>query len=65
MSMDTEEMIRAQPIDACVMIGGECSIKSLSIKTETKFMANREEAATRRYPLSSWEESRRTRPYSL
>lgn len=23
MSMDTEEMIRAQPIDACIMIGGE------------------------------------------
>ena len=22
MSMDTEEMIRAQPIDACIMIGG-------------------------------------------
>ena len=22
MSMDTEEMIRAQPVDACVMIGG-------------------------------------------
>lgn len=24
MSIDTEEMIRAQPMDACVMIGGEC-----------------------------------------
>jgi dihydroxy-acid dehydratase len=24
MSMDTEEMIRAQPMDACIMIGGEC-----------------------------------------
>jgi dihydroxy-acid dehydratase len=24
MSMDTEEMIRAQPLDACIMIGGEC-----------------------------------------
>jgi dihydroxy-acid dehydratase len=23
MSMDTEEMIRAQPMDACIMIGGE------------------------------------------
>lgn len=23
MSMDTEEMIRAQPVDACIMIGGE------------------------------------------
>lgn len=22
MSMDTEEMIRAQPVDACIMIGG-------------------------------------------
>ena len=22
MSMDTEEMIRAQPVDACVMVGG-------------------------------------------
>jgi hypothetical protein len=22
MSMDTEEMIRAQPLDACIMIGG-------------------------------------------
>lgn len=25
MSMDTEEMIRAQPVDACIMIGGEYS----------------------------------------
>jgi len=25
MSMDTEEMIRAQPVDACIMIGGEFS----------------------------------------
>jgi hypothetical protein len=23
MSMDTEEMIRAQPLDACIMIGGK------------------------------------------
>ena len=23
MSMDTEEMIRAQPVDACIMVGGE------------------------------------------
>jgi dihydroxyacid dehydratase/phosphogluconate dehydratase len=36
MSMDTEEMIRAQPVDACIMIGGKlhmllvsyCSIDS-------------------------------------
>ena len=31
MSMDTEEMIRAQPVDACIMIGGKlpdpCRIK--------------------------------------
>jgi dihydroxy-acid dehydratase len=26
MSMDTEEMIRAQPVDACIMIGGLCNI---------------------------------------
>lgn len=26
MSMDTEEMIRAQPVDACVVIGGEFSL---------------------------------------
>ena len=25
MSVDTEEMIRAQPVDACVMVGGESS----------------------------------------
>jgi dihydroxy-acid dehydratase len=25
MSMDTEEMIRAQPVDACIMIGGKSS----------------------------------------
>jgi len=24
MSMDTEEMIKAQPLDACIMIGGRC-----------------------------------------
>lgn len=24
MSMDTEEMIKAQPVDACIMIGGKC-----------------------------------------
>lgn len=28
MSMDTEEMIRAQPLDACIMIGGEYIINS-------------------------------------
>lgn len=27
MSMDTEEMIRAQPMDACVMIGGKASLE--------------------------------------
>lgn len=26
MSMDTEEMIRAQPMDACIMIGGEFNL---------------------------------------
>ncbi|KAJ5794413.1 hypothetical protein N7457_001012 [Penicillium paradoxum] len=26
MSMDTEEMIRAQPLDACIMIGGTCGV---------------------------------------
>ena len=26
MSMDTEEMIRAQPVDACIMIGGSLNI---------------------------------------
>lgn len=29
MSMDTEEMIRAQPVDACIMIGGEMCPNSL------------------------------------
>ena len=28
MSMDTEEMIRAQPVDACVMIGGAFRVQS-------------------------------------
>lgn len=27
MSMDTEEMIRAQPVDACIMIGGRLNIR--------------------------------------
>lgn len=26
MSMDTEEMIRAQPVDACILIGGLCNV---------------------------------------
>ena len=30
MSMDTEEMIRAQPVDACIMIGGELYISFVS-----------------------------------
>lgn len=30
MSMDTEEMIRAQPLDACIMIGGNISTLSFS-----------------------------------
>lgn len=28
MSIDTEEMIRAQPVDACIMIGGNCTYSS-------------------------------------
>lgn len=31
MSMDTEEMIRAQPMDACIMIGGNASILHFTI----------------------------------
>jgi dihydroxy-acid dehydratase len=34
MSMDTEEMIRAQPLDACIMIGGlsqECPFSGLGL----------------------------------
>jgi dihydroxy-acid dehydratase len=33
MSMDTEEMIRAQPLDACIMIGGKKKIGSLRDNT--------------------------------
>lgn len=32
MSMDTEEMIRAQPVDACIMIGGETVKRSIEGK---------------------------------
>ena len=32
MSMDTEEMIRAQPLDACIMIGGKKRIDSFNTK---------------------------------
>lgn len=36
MSMDTEEMIRAQPVDACIMIGGGCRARRvLYLDTDT------------------------------
>lgn len=32
MSMDTEEMIKAQPVNACIMIGGMCFLPFLMYK---------------------------------
>lgn len=32
MSMDTEEMIRSQPLDACIAIGGRCLLCALTRK---------------------------------
>jgi dihydroxy-acid dehydratase len=44
MSMDTEEMIRAQPVDACVMIGG----RSVRLLWEERVLIERvRKAATR------------------
>lgn len=40
MSMDTEEMIRAQPLDACVMIGGMGMITSPSFPVDIQKIAS-------------------------
>lgn len=34
MSMDTEEMIKAQPLDACIMIGGQYARSLVGMKVE-------------------------------
>ena len=37
MSMDTEEMIRAQPVDACIMIGGKSKDKCMESTQDTDY----------------------------
>jgi dihydroxy-acid dehydratase len=44
MSMDTEEMIRAQPLDACIMIGGKTKICS---HRDNRTLLTAEEVATK------------------
>jgi dihydroxy-acid dehydratase len=41
MSMDTEEMIRAQPVDACIMIGGQLVLGQFEYKYHTRFEKQR------------------------
>ena len=74
MSMDTEEMIRAQPVDACIMIGGVSDIASLprthtlslwanlSLCLSLSFSPTNPQAVTRRSPLKSWVVCLRTSP---
>ena len=74
MSMDTEEMIRAQPVDACIMIGGVSDIASLprthtlslwanlSLCLSLSFSPTNPQAVTRRSPLKSWAVCLRTSP---
>lgn len=66
MSMDTEEMIKAQPVDACIVIGGKCcSVIPLKRKRPSGNLgllharhANGDQDATRQSQLRSWEEYR-------
>lgn len=70
MSMDTEEMIKAQPLDACIVIGGELS-PALPYGVRTRDSSCRlggrscwcpvlttKQDVTRQCLLSSWAESR-------
>jgi dihydroxy-acid dehydratase len=41
MSMDTEEMIRAQPVDACIMIGGRLVLGQFEYNYHTRFEKER------------------------
>lgn len=62
MSMDTEEMIRAQPVDACIMIGGTyvyfCDHYTM-ISANTGI-----QDVIRRCQLRSWKVSLQTSPFS-
>ncbi len=50
MSMDTEEMIRAQPVDSVILIGGACARCPLSVPSLMSF--GDPQAATRRRRLN-------------
>ena len=50
MSMDTEEMIRAQPVDSVILIGGTCAACPLSVPSLISF--GNPQAVTRRRRLS-------------
>lgn len=41
MSMDTEEMVRAQPCDAVVLIGGSCPVSVALFRLDASDMAER------------------------
>lgn len=61
MSMDTEEMIRAQPVDACIMIGGEYD-QSYCLQ---EMMLTWIKAAIRLSRLRLWAEYQQTNRYFL
>lgn len=65
MSMDTEEMIKAQPVDACIVIGGKTCpiIHKWKILLDSNSgvhprQANDDQGATRQSQLRLWEEYR-------
>lgn len=58
MSMDTEEMIRAQPVDACIMIGGACFVFSDQV-----YMLTTTQVVIRPCQHRSWEASPPTSLY--
>lgn len=58
MSMDTEEMIRAQPVDACIMIGGKC----LGVGANVLDKLTTEQDVTRPCQHKLWEASRQINP---
>ena len=60
MSIDTEEMIKAQPVDACVMIGGLSSRLSVSTNHDPRLIMA--QGATKRCRPSLWAPSPPTSP---
>lgn len=57
MSMDTEEMVKAQPVDSVVLIGGQ-HVRFILASMACKL--TRLQVATRQLLLSSWVEFRPT-----